>query len=169
MLQALKHSREEWALLKAKTVDNSVKSGIIKEGMYRGTTDLSDVEAMPTEQFARIQGAFEKRGGVFRADKEANDYVVAREKEAITLNEDTVLFRYNPSRAAVFEELIHTYQYRLGKIDGSALSRTLCEIEAKEKLLKHSKAYGLTDAEIKTTEQLLELDKQDLINLTGGV
>lgn len=148
-----------------KELTNGVNGGIIE--MYREGTALIDVEPMPLEQFLKIQKRFERNGGVFRADSESNNYVVARGKEAITFNENTVLFRYNPSRAAVFEELIHTYQYKTGKLDGSDLSRCLCEIEAKEKLLKYSKAYGLTKKEIEITEQLLALDKQDLIRLTG--
>lgn len=58
----------------------------------------------------------------------------------------------NPSRASVFEELIHTYQYRTGKHDGSHVSRLKYEIEAQEKLSKHSKAYQLTEKEIEQTK-----------------
>ena len=43
----------------------------------------------------------------------------------------------------------------------------MCEIEAKEKLLRYSKAYGLTDKEVEITRRLLEEDKMDLANLKG--
>ncbi len=153
--------------ISVKNIDNSSKSGIIKTELSRDTSNLSTVTPMPENQFKKIQKSFEKNGGYFRADKESNDYVVARGKEAITFNADTVLVRYNPSRAAVFEELIHTHQYKTGKFDGSDLSRCLCEIEAKEKLLKYARAYELTDEEIEITKRLLELDKQDLRKLKG--
>ena len=164
----IKAQPQRMSVIKSKTIDNPVKNGIISVELYRNALDVSNVEPMPDEQFTRIQKRFERNGGIFSKDKEANDYVVARHKEAITLNADTVVFRYNPSRAAVFEELIHTFQYKTGKLDGSELRRCLCEIEAKEKLLRYSKAYGLTDKEVEITKRLLEEDKKNLANLKRG-
>lgn len=56
----------------------------------------------------------------------------------------------------------------MDKIDGTALSQCLCEIEAKEKLLKYAKAYRFTKQEIENTKKLLELDKEELKRLMGG-
>ena len=52
--------------------------------------------------------------------------------------------------------MIHTHQYKIGKTDGSYLSKLECEIEAQKKLLKHQKAYKLTEAEIIQTQKALE-------------
>ena len=72
-----------------------------------------------------------------------------------------LLVKYS-SRATVFEELIHATQYRTGKCDGSDLSVALCEVLAKEKLLRYSKSYRLTDAEIRETEKILKGDRERL-------
>ena len=118
---------------------------------------------MPKEQFDIIKKSFEKNGkNIFRANDESEHYVRKRGAEAITLNENTVLFTKNPSRAAVFEELIHTSQWRNGKIDGTGISILKCEVEVKEKLLRNAKAYNLTDSEIEATKILLENDRRDL-------
>lgn len=100
--------------------------------------------------------------------EDSEKYVLARGAEGITLNADTVCLMRNPSRVAVFEELIHTAQYRLGKIDGTPLSMVKAEIEAKEKLLRNASAYHLTDIEIKNTEQLPDANRRTLEELLKG-
>lgn len=67
-----------------------------------------------------------------------------------------------------FEELIHTHQYKIGKNDGSELSRITCEIEAQKKLLKYSKAYKLTKSEIEQTKIALKNYQNDLKHLLRG-
>lgn len=99
---------------------------------------------------------------------EIDSYLENRRVQAITYDYDVILMHSNPSRATVFEELIHSAQYRDGKIDDTELSKVLCEIEAKEKLLKHAKAYRLTEAEIRETRKLLKKDMDDLRNIQGG-
>lgn len=81
------------------------------------------------------------------------------------------MLKQDPGRASVFEELIHTTQYREGKNDGSVKSRLLNEIEAQEKLLKYAKTYKLTEPEIEQTENALKRYQEELktyINLHGG-
>lgn len=68
----------------------------------------------------------------------------------------------NPSRASVFEEFIHAAQYRNEENDGSYVSRLKCEIAAQKKLLKHSSAYKLTDAEIGQTKTALTVYENEL-------
>ena len=58
-------------------------------------------------------------------------------------------------------------KWRVGKIDGSALSICRCEIEAKEKLLMYADIYHLTEDEIEVTKQLLEDDRKALRKLNG--
>lgn len=123
------------------------------------------IEPMPIKQFRRIEKAFRKKGGIIVVGEEANAILDMQEAEASTFNESTILFRKNPSRAAVFEELIHTAQYRMGKCDGSVKSRLENEIEAKEKLIKYAKAYNLTDIEIYNTRKMLKVCKEELNKL----
>lgn len=83
-------------------------------------------------------------------------YLEFKNAEAITYDSKTIVIKQNPSRASVFEELIHTFQYRTGENDGSYESRLKCEIAAQKKLIKYSKAYRLTDKEIEQTKKALE-------------
>lgn len=123
------------------------------------------VEPMPTSQFRKIEKAFNRQGGIFVMGEEADKILDLQEAEASTFNEKTILFRKRPSRAAVYEELIHTAQYRDGKCDGSRESRLKNEIEAKEKLIRYSKIYKLTNVEIKNTKQMLKVCKDELARL----
>lgn len=113
------------------------------------------IEPMPSRQFKKIERAFKRHGGIFVMGKEAELILDLQGAEASTLNENTILFRRHPSRAAVFEELIHTAQYRDGRCDGSRYSRLINEIEAKKKILQNAKAYRLTDIEISNTKNML--------------
>ena len=67
-----------------------------------------------------------------------------------------------PSASAVFEELIHTAQYQLGKMRGENMVEM--EIQAKKKLVRYQKQYGITDEENEIT--LLQL--RELLNMEGG-
>jgi hypothetical protein len=153
-----------------KVVDKSKNSGImdLDTSTMRSVNGVEIGDPMPQKQFERIQKAAERRGIALISNEDSERYVLDRGAEAITLNAQTVCLMRNPSRVAVFEELIHVTQYRLGQIDGTPLSIAKGEVAAKEKLLKHAKAYGLTDIEIKNTEILLASDRQVLEELMKG-
>ena len=114
------------------------------------------------KQFRKIKKAFEQHGGIIQQGSETDDFLNKRNVEGITYNSKTVLMTTNPGRACVFEEMIHTYQYKIGLNDGSTRSRIICEIEAQKKLLKHHRAYGLTKAEIEQTKTALKNYQNDL-------
>ena len=120
------------------------------------------IEPMPKKQFRKIKKAFEQHGGIIQQGSETDDFLNKRNVEGITYNSKTVLMTTNPGRACVFEEMIHTYQYKIGLNDGSTRSRIICEIEAQKKLLKHHRAYGLTKAEIEQTKTALKNYQNDL-------
>ena len=63
---------------------------------------------MPKEQFQRIKKRFKAHGGVIQQNEETDLYLIKIHSEGITYNENTILLMQNPSRASVFEELIHT-------------------------------------------------------------
>ena len=125
------------------------------------------IEPMPKNQFRKIKNAFEKRGGIIQQGSETDDFLKKRNVEGITYNSKTVLMTTKPGRACVFEEMIHTHQYRIGLNDGSTRARIICEIEAQKKLLKHHRAYGLTKAEIEQTRTALINYQEDLKKLEG--
>lgn len=147
-----------------KPVEKSEESGIIEAGsevMYR-KKNPDKIEPMPKKQFHKIEKAFKRQGGIMQYSEETDAYLDSKHAEAITYDAKTILLKTNPGRASVFEELIHTYQYRTGKNDGSYVSRLKCEIEAQKKLIQHSRAYQLTDKEIEQTKVVLEAYESEL-------
>lgn len=145
-------------------IDNSGESGIIESGseaMYRKPKS-DKIEPMPRKQFRKIAKSFKQNGGIMQFDEITERYLDSKNAEAITYNANTILIRQNPSRASVFEELIHTEQYRNGRNDGSYKSRLECEIEAQKKLIKYSKAYKLTEQEVFQTQKALEAYENEL-------
>ena len=153
-------------------VDNQENGGIMNvesEAMYRKAR-AGYIEPMPKKQLHKIEKAFKVQGGLIQYNEETDAYLKSKNAEAITYNEKTILLKQNPGRASVFEELIHATQYRNGENDGSYVSRLNCEIEAQKKLLRNSKAYKLTEAEVKQTKIALQKYESELkaYNEKGG-
>lgn len=71
------------------------------------------------------------------------------------------------SASGLFEELIHFAQIKKYGPDISEIQNCLCEIEAKEKLLRNVKCYGITDYEVKIIKQSIEFYKEKLEKLKG--
>lgn len=103
------------------------------------------IEPMPKKQLHRIVRAFNSKGGIMVMNEAADQYLKSKNAEGITYDSKTILLRQNPSRASVFEELIHSAQFRNNENDGSPESRLKCEISAQKKLIKNAKAYKLTE------------------------
>lgn len=150
-------------------VDKSGGSGIINIGselpmnaLMRKAKPDDYIEPMPKKQFQRICKSFRSKGGIIQMNDATDEYLRSKNAEAITYDGKTILFKQNPSRASVFEELIHTHQYKTGENDGSYESRLKCEISAQKKLIKYSKAYKLTEKEILQTKKALESYENEL-------
>lgn len=108
--------------------------------------------------FRKIKDSFEKNGGVIRSSGEIDRHLDSVGAEAATYNENTIIIKSGlvPGASALFEELIHTAQYKSGRATGD--NWIDMEIEAKEKLVKHQKSYGIPDVENEETKrQLREL------------
>lgn len=156
----------------SKAVDKNEKYGIMNvgsEAMYRKAR-AGYIEPMPKKQLHKIEKAFKAQGGLIQYGEETDAYLKSKNAEAITYNDKTILLKQNPGRASVFEELIHATQYRNGENDGSYVSRLNCEIEAQKKLLRNSKAYKLTEAEVEQTKIALQQYESELkaYNEKGG-
>lgn len=123
---------------------------------------------MPKRQFRRICKALKSHGVVVWIGDAADNICKSQNAEAFTLNENTVVFRRNPSRSVVYEELIHLYQFASGKCDGTKISRIKCEIEAKEKVLRCAASYKLTRLDIDITKKALQQDYKDLQDYYKG-
>lgn len=154
-------------------------SGIIKSGsenkmdaLMRKEKPVGYIPPMPKAQLHRIVKAFKAHGGIIQMDDATDSYLESKNAEAITYGSHTILLRQKPTRASVFEELIHSTQYRNGENDGSYESRLKCEIAAQKKLLKNQKAYKLTDSEVFQTKKALESYEKELrkyYNQNGGM
>ena len=92
-------------------------------------------------------------GGVIDQSDEAQRLLKYHEAEAATLNAKTIVLKLNPTRAAIFEELIHTAQYRTGRATGANIIEM--EVEATEKLLRFADRYGLNKEDVKAIESRL--------------
>lgn len=161
-----------------KGIDKAKKNGIMKIGCEAPMNTLTRkkkspeyIEPMPKKQLQRIVKSFKAQGGIILMNDSIDEYLTSKQAEAITYDSKTILLKQHPSRASVFEELIHTAQYRTGKNNGSYESRLKCEIAAQKKLIKYSKVYKLTDIEIYQTKQALESYTKELNDyyINGGV
>ena len=127
----------------------------------------SYIEPMPRDEFRQLMKEFKEKGGKYIADDDSEAFLDAQCAEAITLNENTILFHKRPTRSAVYEELFHVKQFREGKIDGTICNAYKCEIEAQEYLLDNAVDLGLTAEEICQTEAALERYREELDKLKG--
>jgi len=111
---------------------------------------------MDENKFHKIKKSFEARGGVIDSSPDIDKHLNDKGAEASTFDEKTILIKHNqlPTASAMFEELIHTTQYRMGKATGD--NWIDMEIEAKSKLIKYKKQYDITDSEYQITLQQLE-------------
>ena len=158
--------KAEW---QKQNLTNYTKSGKIGMGRMERKKNDSIVEPMPKKQLNRIVKNFNNKYGKIYIDDKTDAYLKSKKVEGITYGADTIILRKHTGRAAVFEELIHSTQYRKGENDGSYKSRLQCEIEAQKKLLKYQKAYKLTQAEIELTKyNLANYEKQLSELLKGG-
>jgi hypothetical protein len=136
-----------------------------------GLTSTIGGEPINPADLARMKAAFEKNGGSILSNEDIDAYLAWRARQmgasnvgGVTRNAKEIDLPTNATRTAVFEEFIHTAQFRTGRFNelvakyGNAEAERLLEIEAAEKLIKNQKAWNLPqneiDAVVKRLEQL---------------
>lgn len=119
--KALFSEKSEEILDKQKLVDPSLLNSVTNRLKEQGITVWMDDEA----------DKFLNRGGA----------------EATIMYPDIVIFHSKLSASGMYEELIHLAQIRKLGREPTATEIAQMEIEAKEKLLRNSKAYGITEYE----------------------
>ncbi len=84
----------------------------------------------------------------------------------VTYNAKEIILPTNATRTAVFEEFIHTAQFKSGRVNelivkyGNAEAERLLEIEAAKKLIQNQSAWALPQSEIDAVRQrLIQLEK----------
>ncbi|MCQ2595970.1 MAG: hypothetical protein MJ196_11980 [Treponemataceae bacterium] len=129
---------------------------------------LSKQKPVNKEVLNRIKEAFKKIGYSIEQNEEIDAYLERTGREATILSSGDIMMHSNVSAYGLFEELIHWGQIRKYGTNISRIQNCLCEIEAKEKLLKNAKAYGITEYEIEVTKESLLFYKKQLEILKGG-
>jgi hypothetical protein len=108
-----------------------------------------------------MKSAFERSGGSILQSADTDAYLLwraqqmgARNVGGITHNAKEILLPTSPTRTAVFEEFIHTAQFRHGRANlyferyGNVLGSDYLEIEAAEKLIRNRNAWQLPNSEV---------------------
>jgi hypothetical protein len=90
--------------------------------------------------------------------------------EGMIFPDGIIILHSKASASGFYEELIHYGQIKSGRaIEGNRENNLLMEIEAKERLLRHRKAYQITDYEVELLTESLDWYKIQLENLMKGV
>ena len=120
--------------------------------------------SMDEKLYNKIKNSFEQNGGIIASSDDIDRRLDNMNAEMCTFNEKIILIRqkYVPTVSAMFEELIHTAQYRTGRATGS--NWIDMEIEAKQKLVKYQNRYGIPNSENEMTLKQLS----GLIKLKEG-
>ena len=117
----------------------------------------------------RVKEALLRKGVVLDQSDEIDRYLIEYGFEAVTYSEGTIIMHTDVSASGFYEELIHLGQIKSGKtIQENKENNLLMEIEAQERLIKHQKAYGITDFEIEVLKNNCDMYRNELIKLRGG-
>ena len=116
-------------------------------------------------RFEKMKAAFEKFGGEIDTSDEALYAMWESNPDALaeTLDSKYIRMRPNPDTTTVFEEFIHTAQFRTGEYGrlveefDQALALVKVEIKAQEKLLRNATKWGIPQAEIRRIQERLKL------------
>ena len=168
--------------VKRKSLTNNSSSGIIqskKEQLKPFTkVKVEDIPSMDESKFNTMKSSLEKKGIAVIQDAEGDAYLKFMGAEAMTLSDGSaVIFQSGrvPSASATFEEIIHTTQIKnKGMIESTGDKQGTIEylnreIEANEKLLKYQKAYELTDKDIESVKENLEMYYKKLKEVKSNV
>ena len=118
----------------------------------------SDSSRVPMDKDMFIKGRkeFEAKGGKMIQDENGDIYLNARDADAITLDEHTIVFRSGspPTLSEYHEELMHASQFERGVV--STASMIDREIEVKKELIRLQAEYGISDSENDETKRQLD-------------
>lgn len=115
-----------------------------------------------------VTNRLKEQGITVWMDDEADRFLNNKGAEATTMYPDIIAFHSKLSASGMYEELIHLAQIRKLGREPTATERCKMEIEAKEKLLRNSKAYGITEYEQKITKESI-LDYTKILKELGGL
>jgi hypothetical protein len=131
-------------------------------GGYRGTgLTQAEVDAITAD--------FRAAGSVVDQSVDAQRYLEARGAVGLTLNRETILLPANPTRTAVFEELVHAEQFRRGvTIEAGRGGVLRFEAEAAETLIRNRHPWQLPPDEVRQVIENLRNITAELQRLSAG-
>lgn len=127
---------------------------------------VEEIPPMKEDKFVKMKANLERQGVAVIQDADGDEYLKGMGAEAITLSDGSaVIFQSGriPSASAMFEEIIHVSQIKKnGMVESTGNKRSAVEylrreIEANQKLLKNQKAYGLTEKDVESVQENLEM------------
>jgi hypothetical protein len=131
-------------------------------GGYRG-------RGLAQAEVDAITADFRAAGGVVDQSVDAQRYLQAREAGGLTINHETILLPANPTRTAVFEELVHVEQFRRGVTIGAGRGGVLrFEAEAAETLIRNRQSWQLPLDEVHQIIENLRNIREELKRLDVG-
>lgn len=107
--------------------------------------------------------SFERQGGVILIGGDVQKMLDARKIEGLTYNEKLILLDEKASTSTVYEEFIHSAQYRTGRFNkwaeeyGNEAATYLIEKEAAEKLISNAEVWKIPPDEVTLIEERLQL------------
>jgi len=117
----------------------------------------------------RVKAALVKKGTILEQSPEWDEHLIRNYAEAVTYSDGTIIMHTKVSASGFFEELIHYGQVKSGRaIFGDHQNNLEMEIEAKEKLLRNQRAYGVTDFEVELLTNTLQKYRIELETLKKG-
>lgn len=137
-------------------VSRSIVASAVRRNFFRAPVMKSTLvqgEPMDPVRFLKMKQAFDRSGGLIEQSEDIVRFLDYRDAEAVTWNAKEIWLRTNPTASQVFEEFIHTAQYRTGKLHMG--NRLEMEIEAAQKLIRNRRAYGIPASETLETIQRL--------------
>jgi len=139
---------------------------------------IAKQEPVNPELLIRVKRAYEAQGGIIEQSEEWDQILTSQGKEAFVMftgfgELPIIVLHSRVSASGLFEELIHTAQMADGRLTPDVLNdekrysimREEMEVEAKEKLLHHRLAYGITSFEVEVLTEGLESHKIALAKL----
>jgi len=129
---------------------------------YRGAgLTQAEVDAVTAE--------FRAADGVVDQSMDAQRYLQSRGAGGLTLNQNTILLPASPTKTAVFEELVHTDQFRSGvTIEAGRGGVLRFEAEAAEMLIRNRHTWRLPAGEVRQVIENLRNIRAQLQKLVSG-
>lgn len=116
-----------------------------------------------------ITADFRAAGGVVDQSVDAQRYLHARGAGGLTFNQETILLPANPTRTAVFEELVHAARFRSGVMIEAGRGGVLrFEADAAETLIRNRHAWQLPPDEVRQVIENLRTIRAELQRWGAG-